>query len=214
MEVKKIINTSKGPIKFEEKEFQYGVKTINKKIAKKNLIDFKKIMEKNNIEFILGYGSLLGAIRENDFISYDEDVDVLILDKNKKKFLESLFDLIDIGFEVGRYDGELLSIMRNGEYIDIYFFRKGTLGYLINKGDKVKEKFLYETMKYEFLGEVFTIPKDYEGYLKYYYGNNWRIPIKNFHAPQKRFYERVRAFLRKYPLVFSILSKVKKYVKN
>ena len=37
-----------------------------------------QISKQNNIEYILAYGSLLGAMRDGDVIPYDSDIDVLV----------------------------------------------------------------------------------------------------------------------------------------
>ena len=62
------IITKKGIIIFEEKTPIAGTKTLDIKTARKNLLDVKKILDFHNIKFGLIYGTLLGAIRENNFI--------------------------------------------------------------------------------------------------------------------------------------------------
>ena len=60
------------------------------------------ILQKNNIKYWLCYGTLLGAIRENDIISYDYDFDLgclitdydRILAFNKYKHFDSMFKII------------------------------------------------------------------------------------------------------------------------
>ena len=37
-----------------------------------------QILKQNNIEYILAYGSLLGAMQDGDVIPYDSDIDVLV----------------------------------------------------------------------------------------------------------------------------------------
>ena len=37
-----------------------------------------QILKQNNLEYILAYGSLLGAMRDGDIIPYDSDIDVLV----------------------------------------------------------------------------------------------------------------------------------------
>ena len=49
---------------------------MNKKICHENLSLFHEIMKKLNIDFWLSDGTALGFKRNNDFITYDNDVDV------------------------------------------------------------------------------------------------------------------------------------------
>ena len=48
-----------------------------------------QISKQNNIEYILAYGSLLGAMRDGDAIPYDSDIDVLV-DHNYFSILKRL----------------------------------------------------------------------------------------------------------------------------
>ena len=56
-----------------------------------NIMDFiHEICNKENIQYSLGYGSLLGAIRHKGFIPWDDDMDVLMTRDNYNRFSEAL----------------------------------------------------------------------------------------------------------------------------
>ncbi|OJV42584.1 MAG: hypothetical protein BGO29_11955 [Bacteroidales bacterium 36-12] len=172
------IKTPKGIYRFSLKILYLGRKRIDKKISKQNLSDFNAIATRNNLKFGLLYGTLLGAIREQDFIAHDEDIDLFVLFEQQDLFLSMLFELRENGFEVVRYDRRgLVSIMRNNEYIDIYFFRPFREGIRTCCGECVFEKYLLDTIYMDFLSEKVLVPKDYEEFLIFQYGKDWKIPV-------------------------------------
>lgn len=52
------------------------------------LLKFAKFCEENNLTYCLAYGTLLGAIRHNGFIPWDDDIDVLMPRPDYERFLE------------------------------------------------------------------------------------------------------------------------------
>lgn len=164
-----------------------GIKQINKEIAAENLLLLKNIFDKYKIPFQLVAGTLLGVIRESDFISHDEDIDLALDDKYREQVINLLPDLRNQGFELCRYDRrDLYSIIRKGEYIDLYFFRPYKPGLSICSGWVVKESHLLNSMAYEFKGHNFCIPKEYNEYLIGEYGEDWLTPVKwnNYNQPR------------------------------
>lgn len=54
----------------------------------KMLCDFAKICDKHNLTYFLDFGTLLGAVRHQGFIPWDDDVDVTMPVEDYKKFLK------------------------------------------------------------------------------------------------------------------------------
>ena len=51
------------------------------------IIEFDDFCTKNNISYVLGGGSMLGAIRHQGFIPWDDDMDVMMLREEYEKLL-------------------------------------------------------------------------------------------------------------------------------
>lgn len=60
------------------------------------LLTFKEVCEKNSIWYSLAYGSLLGAVRHNGFIPWDNDADVFLMLPDKERFRDA-FEKHDTG---------------------------------------------------------------------------------------------------------------------
>lgn len=206
-----IINTSNGEYEFEVQEFVLGQKLIDRSISKDNLLSLHKCFEEFDIEFGLIYGTLLGAVREGNFIEHDEDTDLFALEEEREKILDSLFRLREYGLEVGRYEAEILSIMKDDEYIDIYFFKKNIFGKRVANGSLIDSKYLEELEDLDFLGKTFKVPKNPKELLEIIYGKNWRIPKKDVKGSNFGAYLTIRFFVRdNFPNLFTLIRKVNK----
>lgn len=172
------IKTPKGDIKFKQHNMYLGSKRINKDIAGENLLAVNKIMEENNVYWGLYAGTILGAVREHDFIDWDEDIDLYFLEEDLGKFLSALFDLTHIGFELLRYERRgLYSISRNGEYIDFYMLRKIGNGLRSAGETPVLEEDVVDTIFIPLRGGCYRIPRNYDRCLTLGYGD-WKNPVQ------------------------------------
>lgn len=54
------------------------------------LVKIDKICRDNNIEYFLGYGTLIGAIRHNGFIPWDDDADLIMLRAEYDRLREAI----------------------------------------------------------------------------------------------------------------------------
>ncbi|MEA3295829.1 MAG: LicD family protein [Patescibacteria group bacterium] len=174
--------------------------------AKKMLKDVCEILESSNISYILEAGTLLGIVRENRLLPWDNDIDITITDKNKKKLLWARwkFWLKGYRFYVRHYKrdagpfkkGELRIVkiqtrrfifVKDLGLLDIFIKRPIKHDYYWTIGVKkpvlksVPKKFYDELNQIEFEGKKYSVPKDYKDYLKYFYGD-WETPKKDYNC--------------------------------
>ncbi len=165
---------------------------FNNDKPEQSLIELKKLLYSNNINFFLVFGTLLGAIRENAFLSHDKDIDVGILTHETSQ--EKLAEVIekDGNFKlIKQYNNkqkEFNLVVRHKKFktgIDIFMFNKGDNGKLITGTDHPTEPLIWEfepfsLKKHTFLNEEFFIPNQPEKHLEEIYGPEWRIPDDSF----------------------------------
>lgn len=175
------INTSRGKLEYKERIVFCGIKQIDKDISFENLKCVNDVLLRNGVRYGLMYGTLLGAVREHDFITWDEDIDLFVLSEDEEKLKDSIWDLQEKGFLLFRYDRTgIYSISRNGEYIDFYIFGIYSDG-IRSAGCNRKffpDELLSNTVMYDFKGVKFPIPKDYSKLLEVEYGPHWDIPVQ------------------------------------
>ncbi|MDP2729884.1 MAG: LicD family protein [Dehalococcoidales bacterium] len=151
-------------------------RTMNMGIAEKNLLDIKRILDKEGIRFWLMFGTFLGAYRDHDIISYDEDTDLAICAEDLPRLLSCEAILAKEGFYLGLAEN-LVTLYRSGEHTDFYLFR-------LNGTKRVNDPIKFDVDAFEtycevqFLGEKWRILSEPERWLKYTYGEDWRAPIK------------------------------------
>ena len=129
----------------------------------------------------------MGVYRSKKLISPDWDDDIYIDSKHIHKFNYKLLrDIEAVGFIWLRsYSNRLLSIGRDGHYIDLCF-----LG--LHKNDKYKDYYAYNSANYyhkkyfddkfelaELNGIYYPIPKNTKGFLKALYGDNFMTPDRS-----------------------------------
>ena len=235
----------------------------------KVLLKFKEICEKNDLEYFLAYGTLIGAIRHKGFIPWDDDIDVWMPRPDYEKFVQYCIDneaetkpfvlkhfktckqyiypiarLVDTRYKIEYSNAKDYGL---GLFIDIYpldgvdksdkkltktrrrqirkisllgadkykpasnkikniakriyyaFIKNKDINKAIGKWDDLAQKYDYRKSDYvacvvweptermdksyfassldaEFNGETFKIPKEYDGVLKYLFGDYMQLP--------------------------------------
>lgn len=166
---------------------------------KECLSDMKKILDKNNQEFFLVYGTLLGQQREKLFIEHDGDIDIGIF---KDKFNPDIKDKIleskkfkfrhDFGKLEDSY--ECTFIHNNGVSIDIflhyyidknYYYAPSFSGLCNNKKEGYCKwsHHINGLNTITFMNEKYKIPTNAHDYLIERYGKDWGV-VKKFNYYQ------------------------------
>lgn len=171
--------------------------------ARKMLKDVCSILDEVQIPYTLEGGTLLGIIRENRLLPWDNDMDLTISDehldklgkirwkfwlagyrtrirKSKKDmphFPKGSVRLVKIQTRWLIFKGvSLLDIFVKKKVEDKYFWTVGIKSPVLKSAPS---HFYDELTKYEFDGYGYSVPEKYEEYLCYRYGD-WRTPVKEY----------------------------------
>lgn len=161
---------------------------MNKELAKETLFDIDDIFKKYNIIYWLDCGTLLGIIREGDFIAWDSnDIDIAIY---SPVFLDYILwkkliqDFLKRNIAVHNVWGD--SVFSCKKYkneeemiVDIHIYKKVNKEYqcaMMNNLFSFSEE-LFDTLdSIEFQGRKFNTPHIAKKYLTLLYGDNWHEP--------------------------------------
>ena len=157
-------------------------KCLDKNIARENLLIYKKILDNCGVKFLLMHGTLLGAIRNHDFIDWDCDIDTYVYDEEALK--AAIPQLYEAGLKLCRVSKIEYSFIRNGIYIDAFLSQRHPNIFLrpffcIYQFGYFPKKFFKRSKKIDFLDTQFDVPEKPEKILTYFYGNDWMVPKKD-----------------------------------
>lgn len=193
------------------KKAMYPFADVTTKVYAWEVLDtFVAILNKNNIQYFLEYGTLLGFYRAQDFIEWDDDIDISVhientdinigkvvkqivcsLNKLREKITWEytlLYDKEDklIGIDFKFNENELLKEFSVN--LGLITFYKEMAYQVMNYGPK-KHYENCETMNIN--GKQYKLPYDTAGYLTFTYGDDWKIEKRftSFDNNTKTFFE-------------------------
>jgi hypothetical protein len=162
---------------------------LKNEVLNNTLVCISTILNENNINnWFIGYGTLLGIIRNNSCIDGDDDVDIVI-DKTNYNIVKDL--LIKKGFEFEYKYGnignskDILKIKTSEQYctVDFYMASVDGKGNFNDKWEKTIWSNCYDDnnklIEYIWNDNKLYLPFNYEQKLINRYGENWRIPQKS-----------------------------------
>lgn len=190
----KIPDKNKSPIL---KPNSFLKRIIDKRQKEKDLLwELSELFNKNNITFWLEFGTLLGAVRENNFIIHDPiDIDLGLYYKDYWKIRKILENT---EWKYKYIWARELAIYKNKEelplHIDLFFIEKSEKDVYLymyrpnnRDGGKWTKEWRYITPKklyfplntIKFLDKEFKVPSKPEKYLEHHYGT-WQVPRKGY----------------------------------
>ena len=166
-------------LKLSEKQLRFS----------RTLHDMADILDNLQIPFRLSSGTLLGAYRQDEFISHDEDIDLEVLYSDYTPKIEENLDNFKLKYRRGTPEkGYELTFqhLETGVSVDIFFLYDEKdyrwLACYTGRCDLSKHGFCRyripkdDTRPLMFTGRYFQICKNTEDYLISLYGPNWNIP--------------------------------------
>ena len=143
------------------------------KIHMENLLSFYGALRSRGCNPLVGFGTLLGLLREGHPISGDHDVDLLLEERDEGTLIRYIVEEQQKNkLSLARAERDLLTVVINDQRIDIYIFRPLWSGVL----SCWSFYFMYD---YEFsmpsIISEFQAPSSPELYLCDHY-DDWRVP--------------------------------------
>lgn len=172
------IKTSEGYLEYDRHLLYLGDKVIDPIRMLDNLRVLSLYLDKIDINWGPAFGSLIGVVRNDDFLPWKPAFDLYILKEDEERFKDLLWLLQDVDFKVLRYERRgLYIITRNGEFINIFVLAKISSDVRHTGGAfYIHEKYLQNTVKWDFKGVLLNVPADVDEYLTFHYGEDWTIP--------------------------------------
>jgi hypothetical protein len=140
--------------------------------------DIDELLTKHKIRYFVDGGTLLGTIRNNGPILYDDDADISIFAEDAKKFLALEEEINKLGYKLIIKYPEWYVVTSKRVALDVFQIKKiGSIYRFANDSARLSWSrfFLYEDevfplRKHRFGGIEVSIPQDPETYLKRGYG--------------------------------------------
>lgn len=172
------IKTSKGFLEYDSHLLYFGDKVINEEMMLDNLQVLSTCLNKIDINWGPAFGTLIGIVRNDDFQPWKPVFDIYILKEDEERFKDILWLLIEEGFKLVRYERSGLYILeRNDEYIKFFVLHKISSDVRHTGGsDFIHEKYLQNTVKWDFKGILLNVPQKVDEYLEFQYGEDWITP--------------------------------------
>ncbi len=156
---------------------------IDPELAKQMLKEAKGIMDQLGVAFFLRQGTCLGAVRDQAFIPWDDDIDlggVIGLNGLTEDMIDPVFDAFkEQGYFVNVESNDrwiAAGMMKSSLRIDLTFFRIIDDNIFHFPLIWMPARLFANLKEIEFMGGNYLVPNPPEEYLRTKYGPNWITP--------------------------------------
>lgn len=162
---------------------------MNTEVVLDNLHVLAVYLDKIGINWGPAFGTLIGIVRNDDFQPWKPVFDIYILKEDEERFKDVLWQMKDAGFNLSRYERRgLYYIERNNEFFKVFVLHKICADVRHTGGsDFIHEKYIQNTVKWEFKGIELNVPAEVDEYLEFQYGVDWVIPKQTVRYPTTLF---------------------------
>lgn len=144
-------------------------------LLNKTLVNIVSLLEKYKItDWFLGYGTLLGIVRNNSCIKNDDDIDI-ILNRNYLNDLQKIANENNFKITLTKKTQFLRFEHLNYAPIDFYL-AKVKDGIFMDTWENTKWTNVYPFIEKKWRGVILNLPNQHIKNLKNRYGRTWRIP--------------------------------------
>jgi phosphorylcholine metabolism protein LicD len=157
-----------------------------REVIRKLFVDTINVLNKNNINYWVDFGTLLGICRNKDIIFGDDDADICIPESQEDKVEKALTnsELVWKKFEWGAF--RTYTRLFGKEYFtDIFIAKpKGENYQIPSAGDTPIELLSDINMESVMVGDYsikIMKPKRSNELLEFRYGKKWKIPLKKWY---------------------------------
>lgn len=159
---------------------------------KNNCQQFFELLIQNDIKFWLMAGTLLGAVRERNFINHDADIDIAIWIEDKQKFLDVIknsdwqffqiwrreIGITRHGFERSQSKIDVFLMDKDDKFAYLYSYMKNHFSPVWDTEWRIKFpiQLFNEIIPYNISDIKCFIPKEAEKILALHYTKDWQTP--------------------------------------
>lgn len=151
---------------YDKEHFETLLNTNQKIKLEQAMLALHEMLTKNNIWYIISFGSLLGAVRHHGIIPWDDDFDILIYRKDLDKLKSVLTELEKIGYKI-EISWKLIRVYADEKhFIDIFLIEENNNNILRCQIDNQICK--YPNRNQEWWWKWFDFPQSYIAERKLY----------------------------------------------